>query len=167
MKTCPYCGSSVAGNGSGMYYCGFCDMKGITPVEDGKRESRFQIKPFISHDDLKKSTPELMTYNTVDLLKLLKLGREERRQYFGHVTTFKRAGNETDQFKAVEVQTGNDYEAITRKVWVIENILKERIGYIPNRVTDQLLMTVQSRVDSERNLKPMTIKKNPEMSMER
>lgn len=169
MKTCPYCGSGVAAE-AGKYYCGYCDMKGNLPSEDGERRSRYQVKPMLSlsHDDLKKSTPELMNYHTADILHLLKVAREERRAFFKQVSVFKKAGQETEQFKEVEKQTGDDYEDLTRKTWVLENILKDRIGYIPERVTDQLLATVYGRVEQERNLKPMSIKKKePELSRDR
>lgn len=166
MNTCPYCGSGVAAE-DGIYFCGFCQMKGFQPSEDGTRQSRYQLKPYISHDDLKKTTPELMTYHTVDLLKVLKMLREERRSYFHLVSVFKKAGNETEEHRQSEKDTGNDYEEMTRKTWVVENILKDRIGYIPQRVTNQLLETVMQRSEQERNMKPMTIKKKePELKRE-
>lgn len=167
MKTCPYCGSGVEAE-EGKYYCGFCDMKGMLPTEDGERRSRYQVKQLLSMEDLNKSTPELMTYHTADILQLLKIAREERRAFFKQVSVFKKAGQETDQFRDLEKQTGDEYEGLTRKAFVLENILKDRIGYIPERVTDQLLATVYNRVEQERNLKPMIIKKKEqEMSRER
>lgn len=167
MKTCPYCGSGVQLD-SGSYYCDFCVMSGITPVEDGARISGYRRRDSIDHDDIKKTTPELMIYHTFDLLRLLKLLREEKRAYFKHLTTFKRASNETDEFKEIEIQTGNDYEEIKRKTFIVENIIKERMGYIPQVVSNRLLLTVYERIEEERNLKPMIIKKsNPEQTLER
>lgn len=164
MNTCPYCGTGVAADQKGSYYCGFCNMKGFVPGEDGSRNERWKEKEFISNDDFNKTTPELMTYNTFNLLQLLKLLREERRSFFKHIAVFKKAGQETNEFKEIEVETGNEYENITRKTWVVENILRDRIGYVPERVTDQLLITVAKRMDQERNKKPMMIKKNsPEL----
>lgn len=160
MKTCPYCGTGVDAGSSGSYYCGFCEMKGFLPSEDGARKDRYGMKEFIDHSDINKTTPELMTYHTGDLLRLLKVLREGRRDYFHHITTFKKAGNETDEFKQDEKEAGDEYENLTRKTWIVENILKDRIGYIPQRVTDQLLETVYNRVMQERNQKPMIIKKN-------
>lgn len=156
MAACPYCGSNVNAG-----VCGFCDMK-VNMIKE------FEMKPYISHDDLHKTTPELMTYHTADLLKLLKLGREERREFYKQLTVFKKAGNETEQFRDIEKQTGNDYEYITRKTRVIEKLLKDRIGYTPNRVTDQLLSTVIGRVEQEKlKERPEIVKKKPELSIER
>jgi hypothetical protein len=50
MKTCPYCGSGVSENIES-YVCDF-SMKGFHPVEDGMRQSRYQQKRFIDHDDI-------------------------------------------------------------------------------------------------------------------
>ncbi|MED1205608.1 hypothetical protein [Heyndrickxia acidicola] len=170
MKTCPYCGSGVSEK-AGVAYCGFCSMKGFQPVEEGQRQSRYEKKKIIDHDDIKKSTPELMTYHTVDLLKLLKLLREERRAFFSQLSMIKKGASQLPEYKPLEVQTGNDYENLTRKTWIVENILNDRIGYIPNKITDQLLLTISNRMENDRNRKPMIIKKNQEIekgiSMER
>lgn len=162
MKTCPYCASEVEVFNKMKFYCGFCDMA-VVPNEDGNRVSRYKRKPFIDLKDSNLSTPELMLYHTFDLLHLLQLLRAERRSYFGHVTTFKKASNETDQFKEVEAEAGNEYEKITRKVWIVENLLIERLGYIPERISNELLETVLGRIEKSAK-KAMIIKKATHIS---
>jgi hypothetical protein len=63
------------------------------------------------------------------------------------------------EYKPLAVDTGNDYENLTRKSWIVENILNDRIGCIPNKITDQLILTVSKRMENDKNRKPMLIKK--------
>lgn len=158
MKTCPYCASELIKEEK-LYYCDFCFMKGITPAEDGERKSRYRSKFSIDHEDVNKTTPELMLYHTFDLLRLLKFLRDERRAYYHNIMTFRKAGLETAEFKEIEKETGDQYERLTKKCWIVENLLKDRVGYIPSKVTDQLLATVEMRMEEERNHKPMKIGK--------
>lgn len=158
MKTCPYCASELQA-AADLYYCSFCCMKGMTPAEDGGRRSRYTMKFSIGHEDLEKTTPELMLYHTFDLLRLLKFLRDERRSYYHNIKTLRKAGEMTEEFKQLEQEVGGTYEQLTRKTWIVENILKDRIGYIPQKVTDQLLATVEERAEHERNHKLMVIRK--------
>jgi seryl-tRNA synthetase len=98
---------------------------------------------------LHKTTSKLMTYHTSDLLKLLRLLREERRAFYTQLSTIKKGASEMPEYKPLAVDTGNDYENLTRKSWIVENILNDRIGYIPNKITDQLLLTVSKRMENE------------------
>jgi hypothetical protein len=47
-----------------------------------------------------------------------------------------------------------EYENATRKVWVIENIIKDRIGYFPKKVTEEFLSIFLKRIE-ESEIKPM------------
>lgn len=141
MKTCPYCGSELE-----TIFCSFCDLE-VVPVENGQRGVKFTPQPLVTERAMNCTTKELLDFHTFDLLQLLKLLREERRKYFDLVRTFKVANAE--EFREVEKETGDEYEVITRKVWVVENILRERIGYIPQKVTVQLLQTIAQRIQQD------------------
>lgn len=158
MLTCPYCATEVQKISKG-FYCSFCQMTGMTPTQNGERRSRYKMKDMITTDDLKKTTPELMTYHTFDLKLILKMLREQKRDFFTHITTFKRAGNETDEFREIEKETGDEYEKIKRKTWAVENILMDRVGYIPIKVSQDLLMSDLERIEKTTG-KQMNIKKS-------
>ncbi|MCU6603827.1 hypothetical protein OCO53_25640 [Peribacillus frigoritolerans] len=145
MSTCPYCGNDVEMTTAGIYYCDFCVMN--VSIHD----NQYQIRDFIDEEDYKKSTPEIMTYHTFDLLKMLRLLRGERQFYYKYLTTFKKAGNETSEFKEMEKQTGDTYEYVTRKARVVEKILKDRMGYAPHMVTDKLLANFLARIEQDQS----------------
>lgn len=78
MKTCPYCGSPVAKEEQAHYYeCDFCMIQINVTEEDGSRRTiPFRETP--DGEDIFKTTPELMTFHTYELLCLLKLIRQKR-----------------------------------------------------------------------------------------
>lgn len=55
---------------------------------------------------------------------------------------------------------------MTKKCFVVENILRERMGYIPKKITDSLLISYEQRCSDPYNERPMTIKK-PEREIEK
>lgn len=58
----------------------------------------------------------------------------------------------------IEATSYSDYEDATRKVWVIENIIKDRVGYCPPKINDEFLSRYLDKIaDSQK--KRMTIKK--------
>lgn len=158
-KSCPYCSSAVTEKpNSDKADCTFCEME-VTPTFDGKRAE--QTKTFtldVTKADMELPTKELMGWNTLNLMQLLKMLREERRDFYNHMRIFKKAGNETDEFKDMEEQSGDHYEMLTKKTWAVENILRDRIGYIPRKVTQNLLENLYGRMSEERNFKPMVIR---------
>lgn len=159
MKTCPYCGSEVEVYGKD-YYCCFCEMaiECSDVQENGKRKNYLPESQPCIHD-LHKTTPELMCFTTIELLYLLKFARNERSNIYHKRYVFIRAIKEGNQeFKDAEEYTYKEYEYWTRKCYVIENIIRERIGYIPYKVTDSYIKALAYRM-SESAKKPMKIKK--------
>jgi hypothetical protein len=159
MKTCPYCASVIQ---QPMFeedkcFCGYCNAY-VHCSENGKRKSRYERR-VIGHEFMYMDLPELMELHTHDLLIALKIAREERRSYFGNMSTVKKAAAQSQDFKAQASEAGNEYEKVTRKVFQIENILLERIGYIPQTVSEKLLLNVLKKCTSPRNKRVMNIKK--------
>ncbi|WP_368502801.1 hypothetical protein AB3N04_00250 (plasmid) [Alkalihalophilus sp. As8PL] len=63
--------------------------------------------------------------------------------------------NEYDQVSYKE------YEQATRKVWSIENKIKDRIGYYPQKITEPFLASYLERIERS-EVKPMKIYKKEE-----
>lgn len=148
MKTCAYCGSSVILMDGNDYYCSFCTMKlkYEDVQENGKRKNLLPVsQPSLS--DLNKSTPELMCLSTVELLFLLKLARKERSDIYHRRYIFIRAMKEgADEFTEAEQYTFSEYEKATRKCFVLENLVRERIGYYPAKLTESYIQTLAARM---------------------
>jgi hypothetical protein len=162
MKTCPYCGSRVELYQQ-YFYCGFCELK-IDPKdvqENGKRKNLLpQAQP--SHDTLHKSVPELMRLTTIELLCLLKMARKERSNVYGERYVFIQAMKEgAQEFQEGEQATFQGYEYWTRKCFQLENLIRERIGYIPKQLTDSYLQTLASKM-IQSTKKDMVIKQAQE-----
>ena len=138
----------------------------VQPSVDGKRLERYGKPEFISYDHIRMNTPQLMELQTKSLLQLLKLMREERRSYFSTMTTMKKASSQIPEYKEGERMSADEYEMITRKCFVVESILNERMGYIPKKITENLLINYEARCQDPYNEKLMTIKK-PEIEKER
>ncbi|MED3561479.1 hypothetical protein [Bacillus xiapuensis] len=160
-STCSYCGSSLASDlftKIDKIYCGFCEMF-VTPSKDGERVENHVKQQITGYDQVRMTTPELLEMNTKSLLELLRFMREERRSYFNHMRILKRAASDDPgQFGEGEKMSSEEYEMITRKCFVVENILRDRMGYIPKKITDHLLMAYEQRVSDPYNYRPMIIR---------
>jgi hypothetical protein len=155
MKTCPYCGSEVSSSDLDFGYCAFCEMK--IPYEDiqdnGQRKQLLpESQPTLS--DLKKSTSELMRLSTVELLFLLKWAREERSTTYKQRCTFIRAMKQgADEFAEAEQYTFKEYERATRKCFVLENLVRERLGYYPVKLTDSYIQNLAVKMEDSSSKK--------------
>ena len=95
---------------------------------------------------------------------MLKYARSYRSEvYHLRVISYKAEGNENDQaLEEIQHQSYEEYEKATRKVWIIENILKDRIGYYPVKVTDDFLQALSSSYQAitEETNGPKKVKSN-------
>jgi hypothetical protein len=148
MKTCAYCGSAVQSL-NGNYSCSFCSMilNNQDVQENGKRKDLLP-NTIPSHSDLIKSTPELMCFSTVELLFLLKLARKERADIYKQRFVLLQAMKEgADEFSEAEAYAFSEYEKATRKCFVLENIIRERLGYYPTKLTDSYIQTLVTKIE--------------------
>ncbi|MBH0167221.1 hypothetical protein IHV12_20050 [Fictibacillus sp. 7GRE50] len=164
--TCPYCGSELMQQ-LGEYYCNFCVMNvPETLVQRNHERISVRVRDFALEVHLERTTPELMTLSTFELLSLLKYARAERTALYRYLNTFYKArkqGN-TDEFKESEAYSGTEYEKITRKMFVLENIIRQRLGYVPHRITEGYLAKYVDYMKKDKH-KPMAIRqqRNEEM----
>jgi hypothetical protein len=163
MKTCPYCGSAVSSSDLDFGYCAFCEMK--IPFEDikenGQRKQLLpESQPTLS--DLKKSTPELMQLSTVELLFLLKWAREERATIYKQRYSFIRAMKQgADEFAEAVQYTFKEYERATRKCFVLENLVRERLGYYPVTLTDSYIQNLAVKTEDSGSKKMVIQESKP------
>ncbi|MEW4226385.1 hypothetical protein [Rossellomorea marisflavi] len=139
--TCPYCGSILVVR-ERKYFCGFCDMiLGEHQIQHNHERISVRIRDFVLDSYMEKSTPELMRLSTFELLSLLKTIRAERTDIYRYLNVFYRVRIKEDieEFREKEEEAGQEYEGITRKMFVIENILRQRLGYVPHRISREYL----------------------------
>lgn len=155
MKTCPYCGSTVELICS-QFQCNYCELK-LQPKDvqkDGKRKD-FLPDSQPSYTELKRSTRELMELTTLELLYLLKFARSERRAIYSNRKVFIKAVKEGLKECVEGIRfTFNEYEYWTRKCFVLENLTRERMGYIPPKITDQYLddLIIKMKESQQKNM---------------
>lgn len=137
MNTCPYCGSEVETFGK-KFSCLFCEMllNADDVQQNGKRKNFLPVSQ-PAYEDLQRSTSELSKKNIIELLFLLKFARAERSSNFEKRQLFIRVIKEgAGEFREGEQYTFKEYEYWTRKCFVLENLIRERIGYIPTKLTE-------------------------------
>lgn len=165
--TCPYCGSELVQQQQREYYCDFCVMKlPETLVQRDHERISVRVRDFALEVYLERTTPELMTFSTFELLSLLKYARAERTSLYHFLNTFYKArkhGN-TNEFKESEEYSGKEYEKITRKMFVLENIIRQRLGYVPHRITDGYLAKYLDYMKKDKH-KPMVIRQQRKEEM--
>ena len=149
VNTCPYCGSELMERKDQEHYCDFCLMNiPETMIMKNHERMPVRIREFALEQYLEKTTPELMTLSTFELLNLLKYARNERTFLYRNLNTFYKAGKQvkTGEYEEYEKYSGQEYEKMTRKMFVLENIICERLGYIPHRITDSYLEDYLSKI---------------------
>jgi hypothetical protein len=142
MKTCPYCGSHTERMDHQYYYCDFCCMKiDIRIVKENQERLEVRFRDFALDAYIDRTTPEIMTLSTFELLYLLKMIRKERNDMYHHMHVFRRASDAgSNDYKEAEKNSGRDYIYFTKKAFVMENIIRSRIGYVPARITENDLV---------------------------
>jgi hypothetical protein len=160
IKTCPYCGSNIEKVNQQQYYCDFCTMNlDVRIVKENGERIDVRVREFALDVHIDKTTPEIMTLSTFELLFLLKAIRKERSDMYNYLNIFHKAGkqNDDDEFKENEELTGKDYLYLTKKMFIVENIIRTRLGYVPTRITENYLAKY---LDSIKNAKsgPMVIR---------
>ncbi|WP_017815207.1 hypothetical protein [Paenibacillus shenyangensis] len=139
MHTCGYCGTEVQVKVN-MAYCSFCEMdlweEDIT--EDGQRRE-LVVQKAVLLIDAKRPTPYLMEQSAFSLIKLLKLVRAERKRLYEMSRLFRKGNEVGGGFTEQQQVVNEDYELFCRKAWAIENILRDKMGVFPARITDDML----------------------------
>lgn len=123
-KHCNFCGSSL-----------YNELTGFPIVVlEGARYQRRELKQSVNLNDAECPVSVLDTFHTYDLYLLLRLVRNQR-----HVL-YKQLGEANKIGSAEEKRSSSSlYDYWTRRQNVIENVLIDREGYFPARITDKLL----------------------------
>ncbi|PFO12711.1 hypothetical protein COJ70_24390 [Priestia megaterium] len=102
---------------------------------------------------------DLKALHLVNLLEAFKVDRKERQSYFGNMSVIKKVATQSVEFKDYSVTVGNEYERATKKVRQLENIILDRMDYIPSRISDELVIKVREKCEDPKNKTTLKIKK--------
>lgn len=126
---CSYCKSENQIN----KHCEICgaDLQKVRPIRNDHLDDTVTSR----------SQPELEQLHTYDLLRVLRHVRTERTDIYQTMQVVRRAPKEAMGENYDETnQFGQElYREITRQKVIIEEILKDRMGYFPKRIDDKLL----------------------------
>ncbi|MEI4791307.1 hypothetical protein WAX46_14000 [Bacillus sp. FJAT-53060] len=119
---------------------------------DGRRiqETHQSVDPA----DLRKSTPELMLYSTWSLILLLKEARKIRTplyKEFAYVRSKSRGLR--DKEKAEDIAA--EFQDITKRMYIIENILKKRLSSVPDNLNVSYLSRYEKRMNNKKTNQKM------------
>ncbi|MBT2655394.1 hypothetical protein J7E81_09105 [Bacillus sp. ISL-18] len=75
------------------------------------------------------------------------------------MNVFHQAGKEgITEYIEVEKETGRDYMYYTKKAFVVENIIRTRLGYVPERITESYLVRYLQNIKNGKKTGPMIIR---------
>lgn len=155
-RTCRYCASPLVTIGnentheSSRFRCRFCELSfdEEETMMNGERRRQL-VRPIISLEDANRPTSELRHLTTYELYALL----GEVRRTRGHAYDLHRLAHDTrieSLSEGVDRATADDLKRIVneafaefvywkRKAYVVENLLIERTGTYPRRITNSFL----------------------------
>jgi len=142
LNTCPFCASSLKMIDTEKGNCDFCGYRGKA-YRDGERIKMKRVKGVLDVSHAEKSLPELKKYHTLDLIILLRYWRETLDSEFNQLRLLNDGleavedPQQKEEIKTVADNQGNVYASWKRRKWVLENILKQRLGYLPREIKDQ------------------------------
>lgn len=166
MNTCPYCGSEVMEHSEDKFYCDFCSMiLGAHMIQQDGARIPVRVREYALDAFADKTTPELMTLSTFELLRLLKDVRAERSNMYKQLKVMQQAEEQTEEFQEGTKMFGDEYESFTRKMFVVENIIRQRLGYVPKRLTDYYLDNYWKQIQGDKS-QPMAIRRQPKTSVQ-
>ncbi|MCM3736484.1 hypothetical protein M3215_11775 [Bacillus cytotoxicus] len=172
---CPYCATQVKIDEDSVAQetCIFCgalirdEKSGILQVcQNGERYEFKKMQQHIFLEHINQPVSDLKRYHTFDLYLLLKEVREARSQTYYGLQLLNKASVEDEGFKESANEVGGEYEYFTRKAWVIENILLERQGFFPEKITDRVLQYMWEQIKKSKK-KPMRISKTKRSQKEK
>lgn len=152
MRSCKYCGTYldyIGEHKDNVYFsCDFCDMTFSLEQTAKDRERKSHIPE--SYETYRRTTKELLKCNTIELFHLLK---DYREKWYNHLEMVKRIKSIYKE-NGVDVQGDETYlelykefEDLTKYKFTIENVLIEKAGYLPEKLTNDFLCELIERAE--------------------
>jgi hypothetical protein len=127
-------------------------------IKENRERLDVPLREFTLDSQMDQTTPELMMLSTFELLNLLKVLQKECEDIDHSISLYRHASQPSihDTHEA-EKETGFNYMYYTKKVFVVENIIRCRLGYVPHPITDDFLLEYWERIQNDQT-EPMIIR---------
>lgn len=163
MITCKYCGQELIFLGQRdddhFFHCDFCDLVFPLIETSVNRKRKMSVPEYIDDSNFYAPVKVLLEKDTITLLHILK---ELRSFWFQIKTVLEKTKNLYSDNELPNLDTENHYEVkksyidLTKRKFIIENILLERIGFLPEKITEEFLNSI-CHLGEEASSKPMYV----------
>lgn len=158
MRTCKYCGTELIFQGElnneKYFNCSFCEMDFVEADTSMDRKRKEFVPEYI--DILKAhTTKELLQVDTITLFHML---REANKFWYHIKSTLEKMSKVelNEESKATLAEIREEYNNITKRKFVLENIILERTGFLPKKINEEFLGSLVALGEIYNN-KPMYI----------
>lgn len=142
MITCKYCGTELKADkdNAELFNCSYCDMS-FEIQETSKDRKRISPIPELYDLSYYKPTKELLEESPVILFHILAECRKDWYQNFSLMKKLKSLDPEevNEELNSNIKALYNEYIKITKQKFIIENILLEKAGFVPEKLTEEFL----------------------------
>jgi hypothetical protein len=146
MNTCKYCGQKLRSIGARdnvpYYACSFCEMEFAVQETCVDRKRLAVIPEYLDHSNIYQTTQQFLERDTITLYHVLK---EIRSFWYNLKTLLEKAKKQLNgdvTLKNALEDMMNEYRVLTKKKFVVENIILERTGFLPEKLTEAFLESV-------------------------
>lgn len=155
MVTCKFCGQELQfigeNHGEHHFNCTFCDMTFLLEETSAGRKRKMSVPESIETLNFYSSTKEFLECDTINLYYTLKDIREFWYHLKSLLETAKVKLKDGELVQNANTDSGMDevvkelmkeYTVITKKKFVVENILLDRTGFLPEKLTEDFLSEI-------------------------
>ena len=163
MITCKYCGTELDFIGEKeskqFFHCNYCDISFEKQETCYDRKRKASVPPHYD-SNYYQPTNQLLKLNTVELFHLLSDCRKDWFTNYSTLQSLKKLKNDdpskTKQVDEMYKPLNHEYIKMSKQKFIIENILLEKAGFLPEKITNEFLsMLVEEGTKSSQ--KPMYI----------
>lgn len=163
MKTCKYCATELEYIGrlenENQFFCTFCDLA-FPEYETCLDRKRKKFKPqYVDENNISLTVKEMLEMDTINLFYALRATNKFWYSVKGGLEFFKK-GIKLQKFSPAEAaafnEMKNEYNQITKQKFALENIILERTGFLPEKITDEFLLNLVN-TGAQFDEKPMYI----------
>lgn len=169
MITCKYCGQQLQFIGERVeefyFDCTFCEMTFTLYETSAERKRKMSVPEYINIISTYATTKDFLACDTITLYYTLK----DVRGFWYHLKSLLEnskihitenqipQSNDSDmEMDEVIRELKKEYMIITKKKFVIENIILERTGFLQNKITEDFLNDIYEQ-GKEASQKPMYV----------
>lgn len=170
MVTCKYCGQELqflgARDNETYFNCTFCDL--VFPLSETSvdRKRKKSVPEYLESHSIYQSTSQFLERDTITLYHVLQEIRafwysnkkllENLKVQYSENALPNPASSDDEDIDDLRKQLKHEFIILTKKKFVVENIILERTGFLPDKITDDFLGSIIDQ-GREASKKPMYV----------